>query len=296
MDELQRQMHFARLFCKEGTKYLLDSKVNSDSLYCAVVFLQTSFELLVRNQHLDKSGPGISNSKKDEILKGNLKILRDNILQNYGDPQAHELVFTSLQKLRNKILHEGNSLNTQMSDLVIDTCLLLIYGFPSVLQYHYNESDSRPFILKDFLGEDLFQKLISFDVYRNKIMESLADIESIAFCAFCSQQTVVANSGNDSYDCHLCGYELLDFVGSYCECPNCKEPKGFLFEKLNPGSYGQFHGKCFNCFLAANLIHCGWCGENYFIFRDTVVSFDRLESNFEKTSSPKCPACLSLET
>ncbi|WPU66762.1 hypothetical protein [Peredibacter starrii] len=295
MDELQRQMHFAQLFCKEGTKYLLNSDVNSDHLYCAVVFLQTSFELLVRNQHLNKSGPGISNTKKDAILKGSLKELRDEILKDHGDTQSHELVFSSLHKLRNKILHEGNSLNSQIPDLVANTCLLLIYGFSSVLKYHNHQSDSRPSILKKFLGEDLFLKLINFEVYKEKIQESLDNEDSLTSCAFCSQQTVVANSGNDSYDCHLCGFELLDFVGSYCECPNCKEPEGFLYEKLNPGIYGQSNGKCWNCDLISELIQCEWCGEKYFISNESEELLSKLELNFSKTNTPKCPACFELD-
>jgi hypothetical protein len=188
-----------------------------------------------------------------EIKTQTFEETKSRAAQLFGDESFWGLI-ENFQTLRNKLVHFHQPLEEDVFDLQYETTHVLIQMIATLSEL--DDNTDLPDGSKSFLGQTLFDRLLSFEPYRYRI-EQLAREEdrNPLRCIICSIEAYLP----EAEKCLACGYagELR-----LLRCPHCQK-RALFYDHLNLPDNSSLPGLCGACGSKARVAHCSICDIDY---------------------------------
>ena len=157
------------------------------------------------------------------------------------------MIVAELQRSRNKLVHFHTPLRKgDRFDLKYDVTHVLIQVIATI-----TKTEDANFVhgCQSFLGQVLFNRLIGYEPYQERIQARARDLDPRPLtCAVCG----VASFLRDEETCLCCGYsgevQLL-------RCPQCSE-RAVFYDHLNLSLNDSLAAKCGRCDWTGRARHC----------------------------------------
>lgn len=305
-DELSEILYKnSKRFCQEGLKYLFNAVETKDGIEFAVVFIQTSIELLTKYQLLQVNGISsilqknitkdmfLNMNTSDDVKTKGYEECKKEILKNISPEYNAKEILGCFQGLRNNIVHVGyNNNSNDVQSIATATTATIVHGLSSLLSLNKDHEGIRVNALKDFIGRGLFEKLICLESYITEALKKIPDKTAhIGICPICANNSCKISF--HEYFCYICGFGDNRESSHYTSCPECNKKNTFLYDKLNPTAQRAYHGKCMSCGSTDELIICDTCCEEYFLVYNGYPSREEITEYYKLNNKKICPRCLS---
>jgi hypothetical protein len=264
---LENSKMFLRKAAVEIAAQNSEEALDLDGATLAAVLIQTAVELaasalVIRHDGLaglmKKDVPLSEAETETRWRAGTIRTLPfDEIKKRakslFGNDDLWSMIDT-FQALRNKLVHFHQPLfDGDLVDLTYDATHILIQMIVTISDIDHDELAEGS---KTFLGEELFEKLLSSDAYAYRVQRIAGEIDHHSLC--CIMCNLRAYS-RDLEKCIACGYDgELKFI----DCPSCDEI-ALLYDHLNLPLNETMEALCGACGKRAVAARCTICENDY---------------------------------
>lgn len=290
-------MHNSRLFLRRAAEEIAthddigDKAFDADRATLVIVLIQTSVELtaiasIIRSDGLAgvmrKDVPATEEEAETRWQSGDIRTrqfedLKLRASEIFGDTDFWALV-DELQILRNKLVHFHRPLaEADLFDLKYETTHVLIQMILTAAEV---DAFELPEGSASFLGQPLFDKLMSLAPYRDRVSQLARRMDPKTFeCIMCDIEAY----SPDVDKCLACGFE---YQGDFLECPTC-DRKAIFYDHLNLPFNDVLSGRCGACGSHCDIAHCPTCSIDYVAKEGRRTKCPWIEDHEFIATSPK---------
>lgn len=181
-----------------------------------------------------------------------------SLLLNAQDLQ----LLDDFQNRRNQLMHLGLDMDPET---VLDESIWLLVRVITQLDWKVNLRAQDQYLsnsLKQFIGLDLYQKLIEKTSYVDEAIDRAYDdfdrFGPVRCCLACGSDAMVESEHGD-LRCLVCHFEAGPFTMGFLDCPACGRKEGVIYDVLNVGDNPSVPGKCGACRTMMDVSRCTAC-------------------------------------